>query len=100
MEMMMMLVCCLVMGVVTLYMCFANSRLHRKNEWLKYENEGLTRELETKINKNLELAHEFGRVVNENIKLQLRDLSNFDEKIDKIKVGCCRAKCCPLNKAK
>lgn len=100
MEMMMMLVCCLVMGVVTLYMCFANSRLHRKNEWLKYENEGLTRELETKINKNLELAHEFGRVVNENIKLQLRDLSNLEEKIDKIKVKCCRDKGCPLNKAK
>lgn len=74
--------------------------MHRKNEWLKYENEGLTRELEAKINKNLELAHEFGRVVNENIKLQLRDLSNFDEKIDKIKVKCCRVKGCPLNKAK
>lgn len=98
MEMMMMLVCCLVMGVVTLYMCFANSRLHRKNEWLKYENEGLTRELEAKINKNLELAHEFGKVVNENIRLRLQDLSNFDEKIDKIKAGCCSVKGCPLNK--
>lgn len=100
MEMMMMLVCCLVMGVVTLYMCFANSRLHRKNEWLKYENESLTRELKTKINEKLDLAYDFGKVVNENIKLQLQDLSNFDEKIDKIKVGCCRAKCCPLNKEK
>ena len=100
MEMMIMLVCCLVLGVVALYMCFVNSRLHRKNEWLKYENEGLTRELEAKINKNLELAHEFGKVVNENIKLQLQDLSNFGEKIDKIKAECCRDKGCPLNKEK
>lgn len=97
MEMMMMLVCCLVMGVVTLYMCFANSRLHRKNEWLKSENKGLTRKLEAKISENLELADEFGRVVNENIKLQLQDLTNFD---DKIKAKCCRDKCCPLNKKK
>lgn len=93
MEMMMMLICCLVMGVVTLYMCFANSRLHRKNEHLKYENESLTRELETAINKKSELACEFGKVVNENIKLQLQGLSR-----DKIKAGCCRDKGCPLNK--
>jgi hypothetical protein len=98
MEMMMMLVCNLVLGVVALYMCFANSRLHRKNEWLKSENKGLTRKLEAKISEKLELANEFGRVVNENIKLQLRDLSNFDEKIDKIKAECCRGKGCPLNK--
>lgn len=96
--MMMMLVCCLVMSVVTLYMCFANSRLHKKNERLKYENEGLTRGLEAKTNKQLELAREFRRVVNENIKLQLRDLINFDEKIDKIKAECRYASGCPLNK--
>lgn len=95
MEMMMMLVCCLIMGVVTLYMCFANSRLHRKNEWLKYENESLTRELEAKTKNNSELACEFGRVVNENIKLQLQGLSR-----DKIKAECCRDKGCPLNKKK
>lgn len=100
MEMMMVLVCCLVMGVVTLYMCFANSRLHRKTEWLKYENESLTRELDAKIKEKSELACEFGKVVNENIKLQLQDISNFDEKMDKIKAECCRVKCCPLNKKK
>ena len=100
MEMMMMLVCCLVMGVVTLYMCFANSRLHRKNEWLKYENDSLTRELETKINETMETACEYGKVIKESIELHLQGISNFDEKTNKIKAECCRYKGCPLNKEK
>lgn len=98
MEMTMMLVYCLVMAVVTLWMCFANGRLHRDNRWLKYENERLCREFQNRNDRYNELSAQFGKVVNQNIRLQIKEIVNTEDKIDKIKADC-RYKCgCPLNK--
>lgn len=88
----MMLVCCLVMGVVTLYMCFANSRLHGKNKWLKYENEQLGKQLEYSKSQRLSMVEEYGKLYAN------WSAARLEAKMDKIKAECCRDKGCPLNK--
>lgn len=98
MEMMMMLVCCLVMGVVTLYMCFANSRLHGKNKWLKYENEQLGKQLEYSKSQRLSMVEEYGKLYANWSASQTKAIDRLEEKKDKIKAECCRDKGCPLNK--
>lgn len=98
MEMMIMLVCCLVMGVVTLYMCFANSRLHSKNKCMKSENEYLRNLLEYSKIQRLSMVEEYGKLYANWSASQTKATDRLEEKIDKIKAECCRDKGCPLNK--
>lgn len=98
MEIMMMLVCCLVMGVVTLYMCFANSRLHRKNKWLKSENEYFRNQLEFSKTQRLSMVEENSKLYASLLTSQTQVNDLLEEKKDKIKAECRYVSGCPLNK--
>ena len=93
----MMLVCCLVMGVVTLYMCFANSRLRSKNKWLKSEIDYFRNQLDFSKFQRLSMVEENHKLL---AKLQTQTNDRLKEEINKFKAECCRDKCCPLNKEK
>lgn len=98
--MMMMLVCCLVMCVVTLYMCFANSRLHRENKWLKCRNEQLINRLEYSKIQRLSMSKAYGKLFTNWSASQTKATDRLEEKMAKIKAKCWRDKGCPLNKEK
>lgn len=96
----MMLVCCLVMSGVTLYMCFANSRLRSKNKWLKSEAEYFRNQLDWSKFQRLSMVEENHKLLAMLAKLQTQTNDRLKEKIDEFKAECCRDKCCQLNKEK